>query len=231
MKIDGEHTVRFVGEPKPVDICWVDKKKFIVPAEGGYREKLEKLEHEVRTNIAVNVIDRDEKELKFKILEKGPSIFEPVITRYEKVKVDGKKIHPGGPQGSDWMIVAKTSSDPRNTKYTVTCLERTPFTKEEKELISRGKPENAEQFKDKPLGQRGLIDLDKIYDEKKAAEKLDELFKSLGESGPSKKEEKKEDEPELSVNEELANLDPDEDERTTVETETEGSGDDLDNLW
>jgi hypothetical protein len=190
----GENKVRFVGEPEPVRIVWINKKKFILPKDKSYEEKCKEFGLEVRENIACNVIDRNDEKLRFKVLEKGPSVYEDVILRYNTVlDQNNNKIHPGGAKGEDWIVIMTVPADPRNTKYKCTPLRQTPFTKEEKELIARGKAENADKYKDLPLGERGLIDLKELYSDEKAKKRMDELFKELsgGSSETSTKTEKK----------------------------------------
>jgi hypothetical protein len=129
---------------------------------------------------------------RIKILEKGNQVFKNIITRYEEVLDDkGKQIHPGGPGGCDWVVkvsvpVVKGQKDIRSTEYNTTNLKETPFTNEElaliaktpnvekiksllpadklKKVVSSG---YAEKYKDLPLGEKGLIDLDAMYDPKK----------------------------------------------------------------
>jgi len=129
---------------------------------------------------------------RFKILEKGNQLFKNIITRYEEVLDDnGKQVHPGGPKGCDWVIkvtvpVVKGVKDIRSTEYSSTNLKETPFTKEELALIAKTPnvekvksliPADllkkivdtgyAEKYKDLPLGEKGLIDLDAMYDPNK----------------------------------------------------------------
>jgi hypothetical protein len=175
MKGGGKFTVRFVGEAKEKYILWNASRKYVVPDR--YIEKLKTLGLDVRTVCVSNVIDRDDSKLRFKLLEKGPKVYGPVLTRYNEVLDDDQnKIHPGGMKGDDWRIIVSVPKDPRNTNYEVSNLKPTPFKKEEIELINRGKKENQEKYKDLPLGERGLIDIDKIYDEEKYVEALDKLI-------------------------------------------------------
>ena len=170
----GKHKVRLVGDPLMVNIAWVNGKKFIVPE--AYEERVSALA-DIRQSYAVNVIDRNDEKLRFKILEKGPKVFSPIITQFNEVTdAEGNRIHPGKNSGQDWMIIVDVPSDPRRTDYNVVPLAATPFTDAEKELISRTK--DREKYQDEPIGERGMIDLVSIYSEEKAAEKLDELLGS-----------------------------------------------------
>lgn len=186
---DGTHQIRIVGEPRPVYIAWLDGgKKVVVPDEPEYIEKVtDVLDGNIRSNLVVNVIDRaDQKErlkegkgTRFKLLEKGPSIFDAIITDYEiNTDDDGNPIPPGGKLGHDWTIVAKVPKDPRQTKYQVVKGKQTPFTKEELSVIKRADKNGKnvkEEFKNLPLGERGLIDFDFFYDEEKAKKIIDDL--------------------------------------------------------
>jgi len=185
-----KHRVRFVGEPQFVWIHWDErdlsaKKKIIISDE--YVDKFKSRGLTVRRQVVSNVIDRKDEKLRFKILEKGMNVFGPVLARYATVTgPDGKRIHPGGPQGDDWSIESNKPADIRQTKYTVVNLQPTPFSTEEKELISRskkgkdGKRVVKEEFKDFPLGEKGLIDLEEIYNSEKYVQQIEELLKDVG---------------------------------------------------
>jgi len=166
-------TVRFVSELKTVNVLYHFGKKYIVPDD--YIERMKALGFDVKTQYVCNVIDRDDDELRLKLLEKGPKVYGPVITRYNEVlDDDDKPIHPGGNRGDDWRIVVTVPQDPRNTTYEVSNLKSTPFTKAEKEMISRYK--DPEKYKDLPIGERGLINIDEIYDASRYVERLDALI-------------------------------------------------------
>ena len=173
----GRFTVRFAGEAKEKNILWWPQtggKKYIVP--DNYYHKMVELGFPVRKQVISNVIDRDDAKLRFKLLEKGPKVYGPVLTRYNEVldKKTKKPIHPGGPNGEDWRIVVTVPADPRNTDYTVSNLDRIPFTPEEIELLKR--KEDPEKYKDLPIGERGLIDIDAIYNPEKYIEALDKMI-------------------------------------------------------
>lgn len=210
MKVgNGEHQFRIVGEPKPVWNVWFNKKKYQVPNIPAYLEKVKELvDQPVRKNIVVNVIDREDQKKRaengqgprFKLLEKGSSIFDNIIAHYkENLDEDGQRIPPGGPKGQDWKVIAKIpANDPRNARYQVISKKITPFSAEEKKLIARTEKHELvktllkkeeydkiveskywEKFRDLPLGEKGLIDLDSFYNEERAQKKLDELFAEL----------------------------------------------------
>jgi hypothetical protein len=177
----GKHRIRLVGEAKPVRICWDSGKKLILPDgdEGSvWEQKLKAMGLEVRSNIVINVFDRnDTEDVRVKILEKGTSVFKSILVNYENTKV-----HPGGTDGHEWIIIAEVPSDPRRTKYTVTSLGPSPFTEAEKVILKREKlhrdnPEQHEaEFGKLPKGQKGLIDLDDQYGSEKALRILEEHF-------------------------------------------------------
>jgi len=176
----GKFTVRFVGDAKEVNILWWPAqkgRKHIVPES--YVEKMKALGYDVRQQIVSNVIDRDDSKLRLKLLEKGMKVYGPVLTRYNEVlDDDGKQVHPGGEHGDDWRMVVDVPEDIRNTTYEMSNLKPTAFTKEEKALFFRGSKKNkdAEKYKDLPIGERGLIDIDNIYDSEKYIEALDKLI-------------------------------------------------------
>ena len=174
MKIGPKEQVRFVGEVETINVAWINGNKFIVPED--YFEKVQNIT-DVKQSYAVNVIDRNDETLRFKVLEKGPSIFNPVFERYQQVlDNDGNKVHPGGSNGGDWIITKQ--GEKKNTQYNVTYMKETPFTKEEKKLISLTKKakEDPDSYKELPLGEKGLIDLKILYDRKKAVDKLEKFF-------------------------------------------------------
>ena len=178
MKLGDKEQVRLVGKPESVNVAWINGSKFIVPED--LIERVEESEGiEVRTYYVSNVIDRHDDKLRFKILEKGPGVFKPIIARFQDVKDDdGSDIEPGGPKGGDWLIVKEGTG--KNTSYNVSYIKETPFNPEERELIALTKKamEDPESYKDIPLGEKGLIDLKRMYNLDKAREKLEEYFKT-----------------------------------------------------
>lgn len=174
----GKYTVRFVGDAKEINILWYPAqggKKHIVPQN--YVERMKAVGYDVRSQMVCNVIDRDDSKLRFKLLEKGMKVYGPVLTRFNEVlDDDGNQVHPGGPGGDDWRMVVDVPEDVRNTSYEMSNLKPTKFTAEEIALLKRGRPENQEKYKDLPIGERGKIDIDKIYDAEKYIEALDKLI-------------------------------------------------------
>ena len=183
----GKHTVRLVHQPVRFYVAWIKGKKYIVPPD--MVSRLESLGVEPRLTYASNCFDRaDTAEgiTRLKILEKGTSVFSHFQNYFNEVKdtKTGESVDPGGNSGPDWRVVVNVppgADGVRRTKYDVIPLAPTPFSKEEIKLLARGKPENKEQYKDAPLGEKGLIDLNAIYDEEKARQKLEPLLR--GEAG------------------------------------------------
>jgi len=172
--------IRIVGELKAINASWIDGVgKLVIPQD--YIERVEAMGHEVRQSVVCNVIDRSDEKLRFKILEKGPAVFRPIITRFEEVKdADGNEIHPGGPAAGDWLIKPVVKGNkPRDTSYEVQWVDKSPITKEEKKLIARSK--DPEKYKDLPLGEKGLIDLDIMYSDEKALQRLKAYLEQEGE--------------------------------------------------
>jgi hypothetical protein len=195
MKFSGKHKVRLVGEPRQVLTAWFNNKTVIVPNDPAMIDRVQDLlEVKVGKNLAINCIDRDDqktrlaegKSTRFKILMKGSSVFSPILASYEEARdTQGNKVHPGGPGGSDWMIKVsmKTPGDKRTTQYQVIPVGAAPFTKEEISVIKRADKDGKnpkDEFKDLPLGERGLIDLDMFYNEDKARERLEKLLATVG---------------------------------------------------
>jgi len=78
---------------------------------------------------AIYVIDRENEDLK--VMEGPKTVFVPFRKKYEVTNKD-----PGGSTtGGDWEIEV-TGSGKDGTAYTVTYIENTPLTKEEKEMIT-----------------------------------------------------------------------------------------------
>jgi len=215
----GRNKVRLLGDPKKVFTLWNNKKKqkHVVPVD--LVEKLRDAKIEVREQIATNVFDRLDNEtrleagkgMRVKILEKGPTVFKTIVTRYMEVAdADGNKIHPGGPRACDWLIKVNVPDpdDLRTTEYNVINIDgQTNFSRDEirflartpnqeliKELIKKDVIDKAretgyaEKHKDLPLGEKGLIDLDAFYDAEKHREALIEMLEdATGESSSGSK--------------------------------------------
>jgi len=183
MKLGAKEQIRLVGKPESVNVAWINGSKFIVPED--LVEKVQETEGvDVRVYYVSNIIDRNDEKLRFKILEKGPGVFKPIIARFQDVKDDdGSDIEPGGAKGGDWLIVKEGTG--KSTSYNVSYMKETPFTQEEKELIALTKKvkEDPESYKELPLGEKGLIDLKRFYDQEKAREKLEEYFKTKSLAG------------------------------------------------
>jgi len=189
---EGKHQIRLVGKPVQINVAWIQNdegrnEKFIVPPTGSYEQRLKNLNIDVRPSFAANCFVRGDEECRLRILEKGKSIFNSFSTYYEEFAYTsgpkkGQHIDPGGPDGPDFRIIAKPPSGKGGQKrisYEVIPLQATPFTKEEKELLARTKDPDNEEIKALPLGQRGIIDLEKFYDMEKSAEKLDKRLAEL----------------------------------------------------
>lgn len=182
---EGDHVVRFVGNPKVIYIAWlempnpetgqVQSRKFVVPKDQLARLNSMGLGKQVRKNYAVNVFERGNQEpMKVKILEKGQAIFSEV-----KAFADKNGINPGGEKAPNFSIsvrIPKSNLGKRGTKYSIQPsfgpeFSMVPFTKEEIEFLKRTRLPKEE--KDKfPVGQQGQIILDEFYDENREREKL-----------------------------------------------------------
>lgn len=123
------HVVRFVGNPLKFFKYFVNNKSAICadPDVCSVRAK-----YNIDPNVrwAVNVLDRDEKNPadRLKLLDVPPSVLKPVASWMKARKAD-----PGGKGGCDFAI-EKTGTGTK-TRYTVTALDVTPFSDEEKEYI------------------------------------------------------------------------------------------------
>jgi hypothetical protein len=89
---------------------------------------------EAKTRCAVNVFNRDDNN-EVQILTCGPSIYNHFINWCKK-----NKINPGSGKGCDFEIEATGNGLKR--RYIVTALLQTPFTKEEKALLSNKENNN-----------------------------------------------------------------------------------------
>ena len=128
---------------------------------------------------AINVIDRADGKLK--ILEKGPSVFK----HFYSYKVDCNN-DPSGKEGPDFMITVKVpmlDGEPNKlkTEYTVTHLDKTPFTKEDMKVICEV-DENGNVVKDEKTGKAKskLFPLLDIY-KSTTAEKMKEMWEAIPE--------------------------------------------------
>lgn len=170
---EGKHKIRLIGRPHEIYLCWINKKKFLVPEK--YISRLEHLGFKPRLHYAINVFDRSDTEngvYRVKILEKGTQLFQFFSTYYNELEVD-----PGGKKGPDWRIIVECpTTDKRQTTYSALAVGEKPFTKEEIDLITRPKTMSEDELKKLPLGERGLIDLVKFYNEENAAKQLDEML-------------------------------------------------------
>lgn len=182
---DGTHTVRLVGKPVVRYTAWIGKRKYVVPEE--YINRLAAIDITARKTYAINVFDRADTaagKTRFKILERGASVFSPFGTYFKEVidEETGKNVDPGGKDGPNWkIIVSVPPGDKRRTTYKVMAMPKSsPFTKAEAELIRRPKTMTEEELKKLPLGERGLIDLERFYDLNKAKEELDKVLAAGG---------------------------------------------------
>jgi len=173
LKLDsGKHKIRLVGKPHEMWLCWINKKKYVVPES--YISRLEHIGCKPRLHYAINVFDRADTEkglTRLKILEKGTQVFQHFSTYFNELEID-----PGSAKGPDWRIIVDVPSDKRQTTYNALALGETPFTAKEIELLTRPKKMDEEELKKLPLGERGLIDLAKFYSEENAAKQLDEIL-------------------------------------------------------
>lgn len=204
----GKNTVRLVGEPHEIYVCWMrntesgKNEKYIVPKKGGYIDRLKSLNLDVRKYYATNCFVLEDDVVRLRILEKGPGIFESFYNWYSNFKYpkghknEGQNINPGGVDGPNFLIVAETPSGKNQnlrTNYSVMALQQSPFTKEQIEVLKRGKVD-VEKYKDLPLGERGAIDLSEYYNEERAEERLKKKLQEI--SGISSED----DSEEISVN-------------------------------
>lgn len=148
--------VRFVGNPLKFYKYFVNNRSAICedPEKCSVRAKYN---IDPGTRFAVNVIDRDEKNPadRLKLLEVPPSVLKPVYAWFKARKVD-----PGGKGGCDFNI--DVTGQKKNTRYTVTPMDVTPFTEEEKEYIKANiydlaklhKPIPDNEIEDRLFGKR-----------------------------------------------------------------------------
>lgn len=180
---DGKHTIRLAGAPKLLWLAWHDGKKYAVTKE--MKERLESLHIAVRKYYAINCFDRADTAkgvTSFKIIEKGPKLFNEFKLYRDEFEVD-----PGSDKGPDFRIIVKVPEDKRRTDYKAVALKSTPFSEAERELIARTKEsrKDPEKFKSMPLGQRGLIDLDQFYKIEESTRKLEEIIAKAAGLKPS----------------------------------------------
>lgn len=150
------YNVRFVGNPLKFYKYFINNRSALCenPDTCPVRAKYNM---EPNTRYAVNVIDRDEKNpaLRLKLLEVPPSVLKPVVAWWKARKAD-----PGGKGGCDFNI--DVSGQKKLTRYTVTPLDVTPFTDEEKEYIKANiydlaklhKPCPANEIEERLFGKR-----------------------------------------------------------------------------
>lgn len=177
---EGQTKIRLAGkQPAQVYILWIKGTRYIVPEK--YVSRLENLGLKPRLYYAINCFDRSDTaagEVKFRILEKGPSIFSAFSAYFNATGED-----PGGMRGPDWVIsgTIPPGKKPRDIRYTVTPVAPVPFSEEEIKLISlpdmvkKGKVDE-EQWKKLPMNKRGPINFEKFYDEEKWSQKIEELL-------------------------------------------------------
>jgi len=152
MKIDNgkKHVFRPVGKP----ICYyrhalkVDGRwqRIIVDVVDDPEENILKIKYniDVQLRFAMNVIDREDKQLK--LYEFPPTVYNEL----KKFKKYSKK-DPGGMEGSDIALTRKGMA--LNTKYDIEPLDPTPFTNEEKEMIKSSLYKLTDIFKSTPEDQ------------------------------------------------------------------------------
>lgn len=179
MSKPAKYKVRLVGPYvkcrkhfKPYRATVQDKDKSIDPAwQAGWTPS---------KRYAINVIDRADGKLK--ILEKGPSVFK----HFYAYKVDCNN-DPSGKEGPDFII---TVSIPKGddglpnklkTEYTVTHLERAPFTKEDMKVICEV-DESGNIVKDEKTGKAKskLFPLLDIY-KSTSADKMKQMWDAIPE--------------------------------------------------
>lgn len=191
---EGKHRIRLVGQPHDFYLAWIQtpdgkREKYLVPRTGGYFERIRQYKgFDVKHTFATNCFYLEDSKVRIRILEKQDSstcIFNNFITWYENFKYPeghakaGESINPGGPDGPVWLIESKApegKNSNQRVSYVVTTLQQTPFTKAQAEIIARN---NAEQHKDLPMGERGIINLQEFYDEEKAKERLEKKLNEL----------------------------------------------------
>jgi hypothetical protein len=198
MKLDeGRHQIRLVGKPYEVLLGWANGKKIVIPEK--YIARLDSLGIKARLHYVINVFDRNDTKqgiYRTKLLEKGATIFANFKTYHDEiVDESGKNINPGGKNGPDWVInvevpTVKGKKDKRGTKYNIVPLASTPFTAKEIEFLTRkdrvvdveegkeapkGKISKID-FNKLPLNERGIVDLEKLYDPEVWGERIEKLL-------------------------------------------------------
>ncbi len=189
---DGEHKIRLIGKsPQKINVAWIpnpykkdekvakgkeSKIKVIVP--DAYIDRLKSLNIIPRENFAMLCFDRKdtvEGITRLKIIEKGPVLFR-TFKSWAKAHAgdDGSFVSPGDlSKGPDWYIEAIVPDNILETSYNLTPLDAKPISKAEAELLKRVPSEHL----DKPLGERGPINLAEYYaTEKEKGAKILELF-------------------------------------------------------
>jgi len=221
---EGKNRIRLYGKQVlMMHIVWINKKRYVVPES--YIDRVTALKLNITLRYAINCLDREDTNngiYRFKILERGKTVFEPFRAYNENMEDDdGNQINPAGPQGPDWLITVETPTNPstgkpdiRRRNYTVMPLKREKLKSEEVELIRRTK--NVEDNKDRPLGERGLIDLKAVYKIDSAAEKLEEALREYSQSGALENVETTE-EPESKKKKESSIPDPEDMDETELD--------------
>lgn len=137
------YNVRFVGDPVKFAKYFINNKSAIT--DGGDNCIIRsKFNIEPSTRYAVNVIDRADGKLK--VLEIPPSVLKPVIAWWK-----ARKHNPGGDNGCDFNI--DIVGQKKNTRYTVTPLDITPFTEDEKAVIEREARDLVKLYKPVPQSE------------------------------------------------------------------------------
>jgi hypothetical protein len=208
MKLEpGEkYRIRIYGNPVIRNFAWYNGVKYNVPndlCEDFERHTGEK----PRVYIITNIIDRNDTKngkVRFKLLEKGTSVFATMKTYQEETGIS-----PGGDRAPDFLIKAVPGKERRNTKYEVMNFPgEAPFSEKEKELIDRPNKMSADELKKLPIGERGPIDLEAFYDMEKGRKKVMDLLDGKEDDG--------EDVTELT--DEVADCDDSEEETKTKKT-------------
>lgn len=177
MKLEpgNKYRVRLYGDPTIRFFAWYNGSKYNVP-----EDLLDDFERHTgekpRLYICACVIDRNDTangKTRFKLLEKGTTIFAPMKTYSELTGTN-----PGGDVGPDFFIKAVPGKERRNTKYEVMAVPNSeaPFSEKEKELINRQDKLDSEELKKLPIGERGPLDLEAFYDMEKGRKKVMDLL-------------------------------------------------------
>jgi len=142
------YTVRPVGNPCAFHAYWVasptDPKRFnrAITEDPNNCVINQKYQIVPKTRYAVNVIDRADGKLK--IMEAPPSVFDKIKDWAKASRQD-----PGAKGGADFQIqiVVPPNGDKKRSEYRTTPIVQTPFTEEEKAMLT----------------EKGLYDLEEHY--------------------------------------------------------------------